>query len=94
MLKQRALFAYISVIVFGIPDSYYLQLERKYRILYDEIRLKNNDIDVDFDLNIDNINYNKVKLKMLCFLKCLFSKTEVLFYVPIIVTIMIAFGIC
>lgn len=80
------LLVYVSVISFWFLDSYYLQLERKYKILYDKVRVKNDEI--DFDLNIDDINYRNLNLKKLCFIRCLFSKIEFLFYVPI-VTILI-----
>lgn len=54
-------------------DSYFLQLERKYRSLYDHVRtLKKNDI--DFSLDLSGISPCPQ------YLKCLFSKTECLYY--------------
>ncbi len=89
-LKQEYfLFVYVPVIVFWFLDSYYLQLERKYKVLYDKVRVKDNEI--NFDLNIEDINYSKLNLERLCFIRCLLSKSEFLFYVPIVVVLTIIF---
>ena len=45
----------IPLIIFWILDSYYLMLERKYRRLYDEVRLKENN-KIDFDMNFNNVS--------------------------------------
>lgn len=75
------LFGYIPVILFWALDSYYLQMERKYVILYDKIRVT--DDLVDFDLSIKNITYEKEKNSTLKYVNSLFSVTEWLFYCPI-----------
>ena len=63
-LKQDYfLFAYIPVIAFWFLDSYYLQLERKYKVLY-EIAIKKDINEIDFDLSIDGITYDKLKSKV------------------------------
>ncbi|MCI8672976.1 MAG: hypothetical protein HFI89_05750 [Lachnospiraceae bacterium] len=56
MKQEYFIFLYIPVIAFWFLDSYYLQLERKYKALYDIARKENNEI--DFCLNIENIIYN------------------------------------
>lgn len=90
MLRQEYfLFVYVPVIAFWLLDSYCLQLERKYRVLYDKVRAKNDKI--DFDLSINDINYNKLNLKTLCLFRCLFSKIEILFYIPIVAVLTIIF---
>ena len=43
----------IPLIVFWILDSYYLMLERKFRILYNNVRIKSED-EIDYDMNFDN----------------------------------------
>lgn len=89
-LKQEYfLLVYLPAITFWFLDSYYLQLERKYKILYDEVREKNDEI--DFDLNIEDINYRKLNLKKLCFIRCLFSKSEFLFYIPMVAILTVIF---
>lgn len=49
----------IPLIVLWILDSYYLMLERKFRALYDNVRLKREE-DIGFDMNYNNI---KIGLK-------------------------------
>lgn len=91
-LKQEYfLFVYVPVIAFWFLDSYYLQLERKYKVLYDKVRVKNDEI--DFDLNIEDINYSKLNLEKLCLFRCLFSKSEFLFYIPIVAILAIIFEV-
>ena len=62
MLNQSYFaFAYIPVITFWFLDAYYLQLERKYVMLYNNVRKENT---IDFNLNIDKITYKKTKIKI------------------------------
>ena len=49
------LFTIIPLIVFWGLDSYYLQLERKFRILYDDVRNKKEE-DIDYDMNYNNVS--------------------------------------
>ncbi|MDY3990289.1 MAG: hypothetical protein SOY96_00255 [Lachnospiraceae bacterium] len=70
----------IPVVAFWFLDSYYLQLERKYRCLYDKVR---NGLITDYDMDIDKIKSEEdkeCKEDKLCYLNCLFSKTEKAFY--------------
>lgn len=85
------LFTNIPLIVFWGLDSYYLQLERKYRKLYDYIRLKK-EKNTDFNLNPSQIKLTIEESKKLCFFNCLFSKTEVLFYVTCIITTILIYN--
>lgn len=79
---------YIPVLAFWFLDSYYLQLERKYKQLYNDVRQKQ---DIDFDLNIENINAQTRKKQDLLYLKCLFSACESIFYIPILILLTIIF---
>jgi hypothetical protein len=79
------LFTVIPLLVFWGLDTYYLQLERKYRMLYDEVRLKKEE-EVDFDMNFNNVATTVGNANKISYFKCLFSKTEVLFYLTCIVT--------
>lgn len=81
-------FTYIPVLMFWVLDSYYLQLERRYAVFYDNVRKKN---EIDFNLNIKNVNYKNVKIKHLKYINCLFSVSEFLFYIPTIVLLTIIF---
>ena len=79
------LFTNIPLIVFWGLDSYYLQLERKYRKLYDDIRLKEND-NTDFNMNPSNVKISISDSKMVSFMNCFLSATEILFYGTCITT--------
>lgn len=52
-------------------------LERKYRILYDVIR-KQKDSEIDFNMDVNSLELNNNS-----YYKCLFSKSEILFYFPL-----------
>lgn len=81
----------IPLIIFWILDSYYLMLERKYRRLYDEVRLKENN-KIDFDMNFNNVSLKMKEIKKFEFIRNFFSKTEWPFYlVCITVTLIIYF---
>lgn len=69
----------VPILIFAFLDAYYLQLERRYRKLYDIVRDKAEDA-IDFDLKITKEckNYSSN------FLKCLFSRSIFLYYVPIL----------
>lgn len=72
-LKQNHfLFICVPVIAFWFLHSYCLQLERKYKFLYNSIRIKNNDF--NFDLNIEDINYNSLNLQDIMLFKLFIFK--------------------
>lgn len=75
--------AFLPTIAFWFLDSYYLQMERKFRGLYndvlvDEIMIK--------PFNMPIYNYKGCKY---CYLKVVFSKTILLVYASIIVLLFI-----
>ena len=67
--------AIVPIIIFALLDAYYLQLERRYRKLYDIVRKKDEN-EIDFDMKITE--YCKDKSNSL--LKCLFSKSICTYY--------------
>ncbi|MCQ2799779.1 MAG: hypothetical protein MJ228_03320 [Bacilli bacterium] len=79
--KQWLFVLIIPIIALWFMDSKYLQQERTFRKLYDFIRNKEDKIDF-------NMNPKQVKLEStdhsLCFCNCLFSWSEVFFYIFII----------
>lgn len=77
--KMYFLVAYIPVIVFWFLDSYYLLQERLYRSLYEKVR-NTDEKDIDFSLKATVTEFDSNKN---CFCSCIFSKTEVVFYVPL-----------
>lgn len=73
------LVAYIPIVIFWGLDAYYLQLERKFRRLYDKVRLMDeNQIDFSMSISISASDCGKCS-----YLSCLFSKTEFWFYFPL-----------
>lgn len=78
--------AFLPIILFWVLDSYYLLQERKFRMLYSMvIDLKENEINFNLDVSNDKID-NK---KNISIYKCLFSLTEIFFYIPIFISVFI-----
>lgn len=67
---------YIPMLVFWGLDSYYLLQEKRYRRLYENVQVLEND-DIDFNM--------KPPLCENTFLGCFFSVTEIFFYLPLAV---------
>ena len=78
------LISYIPIILFWFLDSYYLQLERKYRSLYNNT-LEKSDNEIDFKITVlpSNAEDNT------CFYQSVFSCTEIGFYLPMALLIAI-----
>lgn len=77
--KLYFLVAYVPVIVFWGLDAYYLLQERLYRSLYDKVRQTEND-NIDFSLKATTEEFGGNKN---CYCSCLFSTTELWFYLPL-----------
>jgi len=75
--QMYLLVAYVPIILFWFLDSYYLQLERKYRVLYNRIRVCE-EADQTFDLSAPASS----KLDKTYYTQSLFSRTEFWFYFP------------
>ena len=71
------LIAYVPIILFWFLDSYYLQLERKYRVLYNRATEIPNE-QIDFKLNPPKSD----EKENTCFYQSFFSPTECGFYLP------------
>ena len=82
--KVFLIFALIPIVCFWLLDSYYLFKERQYRELFNNIN--NNDFKEKISLTI-----KKDKKNFKQWLKCAFSKTEIIFYLPLIFSIIITF---
>lgn len=81
---EYVLITYISTPLFWILDGYYLSQERKYRDLYNIIRLKE---EIDFDMNATITNKTKNS-----WLNSTFSITQIFFYGTLIaITLVVMF---
>lgn len=72
---------FIPIIGFWFLDTYYLQLERRYRALFDCLR-KNETVEVNFSLNPKEV-LQTGNDRSLQYFFCFFSKSEWLFYLPL-----------
>lgn len=86
--QKYILIAYVPLIVFWFLDSYYLQLERKYKALFIEVRLKN-EKDIDFNMDFRKVDKKTKKNNKLYYYRCLFAITECFFYIPVVMVITI-----
>ena len=77
--KLYFLVAYLPVIVFWGLDAYYLFQERLYRSLYDKVRQTGENA-IDFSLKATTEEFNSCRN---CYFSCLFSVTELWFYLPL-----------
>lgn len=77
--KDFFLLTYIPIIMFWFLDAFYLQKERQYRNLFNWTRIQpNNSIDFDFNLGKPELKTPETE-----FGHCLFSVTEIGFYLPL-----------
>ena len=79
MDKLYFLVAYVPIIIFWGLDAYYLLQERLYRSLYDKVRQMDKN-KIDFSLKATEQEFNS---KRNCSGSCLFSRTELWFYLPL-----------
>lgn len=78
--KRFMLIVFLPLFAFWGLDAFYLQLERKYRILYKNV-ISNHAS--EFCMDTRSIVATGNDLKGICFFNCLFSKTELVFYATI-----------
>ena len=69
----------VPILIFALLDAYYLQLERRYRKLYDIVR-KTEETETDFELKITK----ECQDHSTSLLNCIFSRSILFYYVPIL----------
>lgn len=82
--RRFLLLAFIPLIAFWFLDAYYLQLERKYRVLYQNVvdhKISN------FCMDLQKIRYIGDEADRVCYCRCFWAKTEAAFYFTIIVAV-------
>lgn len=85
-LKIEFIFVcFIPIIIFWFLDTYYLQIERKFRGIYNDVAGITKNITIkDFEMPI-----NKYKKGKFCFYNVFISKTIVSFYLPILIILLL-----
>lgn len=78
---KSLLVAIVPIVLFWGLDAYYLMLERLYRRLYTRVQ-KQDENEIDFSMNISEEDR---KDEICSFGKCIFSPTEMYFYLILIV---------
>lgn len=81
--------AIVPTAIFWFLDSYYLQQERKFRGIYNNVAGLSKDDD-KFEVQMFEMPLNKYQGGKYSFCNVLFSKTEVLLYLPVIFGLLIA----
>lgn len=76
------LLAFIPILAFWPLDAFYVQQERRYKALYREVT-EIEESKIDFNLNTRLVKYTDDEAKRICFCKCMFSVSELLFYIPL-----------
>jgi hypothetical protein len=77
--KIYFLVTYVPICIFWFLDSYYLLQEKLYRVLYDYVR-EMDENHIDFSMNTKSPQFQTNEAT---FVSCLFSKTELFFYIPL-----------
>lgn len=83
----------ITIIPLGVIwflDSYYLTIERKYRALYEEIRLKK-ESEITFDMNFNNVKLTMNNIKKYSIFNSFTSISVMPFYLVCIVTTLLLY---
>lgn len=78
--------SFLPVLAFAILDLYYLQLERKFRFLFEQVRLDKHEIDFSMRLTSDPAEIISAKARIR---DCIQSPSIYLFY-PLMLLILIA----
>jgi hypothetical protein len=77
------IFLLFITVLFWAYDGYFLSLERKYKKLYDKVRVMKEE-DIDFSMKISEFNKDWDS----SILSCIFSPTLRYFYIPLLVAIL------
>ena len=84
--KSFFFIAYVPILVFWLLDSYYLQLERQFRVLY-RATVTADEADLDYSMKLKQ----PTKEDETEFCQSFFSKTEMGFYLPLALLTLLIF---
>lgn len=77
--------SFLPILCFTLLDVYYLQLERRFRYLYQQVRNGSHDIDFDLDPPKAHEILKKDGKSNVRLLSCCYSTSILLFYLPMII---------
>ena len=80
--------SFLPVLAFAILDVYYLKLERKFRFLFEQVRLDKHDIDFSIKLTDDPLEICSAKARTW---DCIKSPSIYLFYPLMILVLFVVF---
>lgn len=75
--------ATVPTLIFWILDSYYLQQEKKFRGIYEDA------IKIQSEIALYDMPLDKYKKGKYAFIKCMFTKTEWILYLPVILGLLV-----
>lgn len=78
--------SFLPVLVFAVLDIYYLKLERKFRLLFDQVRLDEHEIDFSMKLTNDPVEIIRANARTW---DCIKSPSIYLFY-PLMLLVLVA----
>ena len=78
--------SFLPVLAFAVLDVYYLKLERKFRFLFEQVRMDKHEIDFSMKLTNDPLENNSAKARTW---DCIKSPSIYLFY-PLMLLILVA----
>lgn len=78
--------SFLPVLVFAVLDIYYLKLERKFRFLFDQVRLDEHEIDFSMKLTNDPVEIIRANARTW---DCIKSPSIYLFY-PLMLLVLVA----
>lgn len=85
--RRFFLLSFLPLIAFWLLDAYYLQMERKYEVLYKNVSEKSEE-SIDFNMETQHIACSGTDELRTHYRSCLLSRTEVVFYGVIAVSIL------
>lgn len=83
--KWVLLLSFVPIVCFAYLDTYYLQLEKRFRFLYEQVRKSNHPIDFNLEPpEVESIQDTDTKRKASLW-SCFRSKSVCCFYIPILI---------
>ena len=80
--------SFVPVLAFAVLDIYYLKLERKFRFLFEQVRLDKHDIDFSLELTSDPLEIISAKARTW---DCIKSPSIYLFYPMMLMVLIVVF---